>query len=513
MDEDCILGVDAGTSKIKAVIFNLKGEELFVEEKNNNVITKSGAWNEQTMNLLWKEFCTIVKNIISKNCINPKKILGVGITGQGEGCWLIDDKGEPVRDAILWSDVRASDIVNEIKNDEKTTLKIKEITGSYPFPGATSVILKWLSINEREVLNKAYRCIFCKDFLRYKLTGNIGIERTDTSTSLLDLRTGEISEEILNILGIDKYKHLFGPLYNCCDIAGKVAKKASEETGLCEGTPVSAGLMDIVASAIGMGAVEEGDSCTILGTTCCNSVVKSSCSINDDNTSGFELHAVKGLYLNVIASMAGTPNLEWAIDTFFNEERKKASKCGRDVYKILEESIKNIKAGSEGIIYHPYISAGGERAPFFNPNARAQFFGISSSATKYHFLKSVYEGVALSIKDCLKGVEEIGNIYLGGGGAKSNFWGQIIADCTGKAVVIQEGKEFAAKGAALCLGVALGIYKDIKDAALSTIRIKETFVPNEENKLIYDKVYKIYRGLREAESSYWNLRNEIFQIN
>lgn len=511
--ENYLLGIDAGTSNIKAVVFNLKGEELFVEEKNNTIITKHRTWTEQNMNLLWEDFCFVVRNVLINNGINPKSILGVGITGQGEGCWLIDNQGNPVRDAILWSDGRAIDIVESIKTDEKMTCKIKGITGSHPFPGATSIILKWLSMHEKETLDKAYGCIFCKDWLRYKLTGNLCLETTDTSTSLLDLITGEISEEILDILGIGEYKFLFKPLSNSCKLVGRVTKEASDLTGLLEGTPVSAGLMDIVAAAVGMAAVEEGDSCTILGTTCCNSVVRKSCYVNGENTSGFECHAIQDLYLNVIASMAGTPNLDWAINTFFQSEKEEAKKIGKDIYKILEESIKDIAPGSGGIIYHPYISTGGERAPFFNPNARAQFFGISSNANKHHILKSIYEGVALSIKDCLQDVESKGRIYLGGGGGKSYYWAQIIADCTGKEVVIQSGKEYAAKGAALSAGVAMGVYSSISEAALSVLRIKKTFIPNEKNKVMYDKIYKLYRGLREVESHYWNLRSEIFHGN
>lgn len=513
MCDNYLLGIDAGTSKIKAVIFNLKGEEIFTEEKSNSIITKHRTWTEQNMGLLWEDFCLIIRKLLNKNRINPKSILAVGITAQGEGCWLIDKEGNPARDAILWSDGRARSIVEDIKKDEEMIHRIKKITGSYPFPGATSIILKWLAINEKETLDKAHGCVFCKDWLRYKLTGDMCLETTDASTSLLDLETGEISEDLLRLLGIQDYRFLFNPLSNCCKLIGRVTKEASVLTGLTEGTPVSAGLMDIVAAATGMAAVEEGDSCTILGTTCCNSVVRKNRECSTENTSGFECHAVENLYLNVIASMAGTPNLEWTINTFFQREREEAESEGKDVYNILEDLVKDIKSGSEGIIYHPYISTGGERAPFFNPNARAQFFGISSNATKYHILKAVYEGVALSIKDCLQDVQSKGKIYLGGGGGKSYYWAQIIADCTGKEVVIQEGKEYAAKGAALSAGVAVGVYKNIREAALKTLRIKRTFMPDEKNKVTYDKVYKLYKGLREAESYYWNLRSEIFHGN
>ncbi|MCY6483413.1 carbohydrate kinase [Clostridium aestuarii] len=510
MEEKYLLGIDAGTSNVKAVLFGIDGEEKFISSRKNKIIRKHRTWTEQDMNLLWADLCDAIKEIIENNNIDSDSILGIGITGQGEGCWLIDAQGNPVRNAILWSDGRASNIAEEIKKDKKQSDKIKEITGSYPFQGATSIILKWLKENEPDDLRKAAYCFFCKDWLKYKLTGNISLEITDASTSILDLESKKNSSELMKILDIKEYEYLFADIIKPYELSGTISKDIAKLTGLSEGTPVAAGMMDVVASAVGMGAVKEGDSCTILGTTCCNEVVKSSYKNNTDNAFGFECHAVDNLYLNVIASMAGTPNLDWIINNFFIEEKKLAEEKNKNLYRILEEKIKDIPVGAGGVIYHPYISTGGERAPFSNPNARAQFFGISANSEKYHLLKAVYEGIALSIKDCLQGMNNSGKIYLGGGGAKSFYWAQIISDCTGKEVIISKGNEFAARGAALAAGVEIGIYKDIVNASLNTLKVKKCFIPEEKNNKKYEKIYKLYKELREVENNLWNVRKEIF---
>ncbi|MCY6370784.1 FGGY-family carbohydrate kinase [Clostridium ganghwense] len=512
MQDKYLMGIDAGTSNIKAVLFGINGEEKFIVSRKNKIIKKYRTWTEQDMNLLWENFCKVIKEIIEKNNIDSASILSIGITGQGEGCWLIDSRGSPVRNAILWSDARAVGIVEKIKEDKEKWNRIKEITGSYAFSGATSIILRWLKENESENLKKAYHCLFCKDWLRFKLTGDICIDVTDASTSILDLNNSTISDEVMDVLEIKEYRKLFKDVVKPYDFAGKISKEAAELTGLCEGTTVAAGMMDVVASAVGIGAVKEGDCCTILGTTCCNEVVRSCYKSNINNSSGFECHAVDKLYLNVIASMAGTPNLDWIIDNFFIEDKRLAQENNKNLYEILEEKIKNVPVGSGGIIYHPYISTGGERAPFFNANARAQFFGISNNADRYYLLKAVYEGIALSIKDCLQGVESSRKIYLGGGGAKSFYWAQIISDCTACEVIIPSGNEFAAKGAALAAGVQVGVYNDIAAAALNTLKVKRCFTPRDNNTKIYEKIYRLYRILREVEYDLWNLRKDIFHL-
>lgn len=506
------MGIDAGTSQIKVVLYDLSGNIADTNSCVNKVIKKNINYVEMDMGKLWNDLAYTIRELINKSRIDPHQIQSVGLTGQGEGCWLIDKHGNPVSNAILWCDGRAQELVDDLKKDKFLCNEIKKITGSHIFPGATTIIFKWLKQNNYELIKNAKHILYCKDWLRYKLTGKVYSEFTDASTSLLDLGQYKYSQTLFKLLDIEECLPLLPELIDSCQIAGYVSPEASQVTGLIEGTPVGAGMMDIVATAVGTGAIEINDCCTILGTTCCNEIVRDNYINQFDDTSGSECHAIKGLYLNVIASMAGTTNLDWIIENLFQEELKECRKRSINIFEFLESKMKNIPPGSNGLIYHPYISAAGERAPFYNPNAKAQFFGISDKTTKYDLLKSVYEGIAYSIKDCLSETEEVNKIYLAGGGSKSQYWAQIISDCLGKEVIILEGKEFTAKGAAISAGVAIKIYPSIKKASINNLRMRKRLLPNSYNNTIYNDMFDIYKTLRNNNNSIWNLRSEYLNI-
>jgi len=181
-----IMAIDAGTSKIKVVLFDIQGNEKFSCCKKN-IINIYNNFYEQDMKVLWKVVSSAIKELIEKNNIDSSSILSIGITGQGEGCWLVDKYYNPVRNAILWCDGRSGDLVIDVNNKSKKNQIIK-ITGSVLFPGSTTAIVKWLKINEPESLLKAKYILFCKDWLRYKLTGQVYMDFTDSSTSLLNKR-------------------------------------------------------------------------------------------------------------------------------------------------------------------------------------------------------------------------------------------------------------------------------------------------------------------------------------
>ncbi len=501
-----LLGLDAGTSNTKAVLFDLNGREKFKLTTENKVIEINNK-AEQDMNYLWENTADLIKNLIRSNDIDPNDILAVGVTGQGEGAWLVDKNDTPVSNAILWCDGRSSKTVERLKTEKNISEEINKITGSYPFSGATSIVLKWLKKNQPEKLKKAKYCLFCKDWIRYKLTGNYFMEYSDASTSLLNIKNENYSEQLLDLLDIKEVKKLFPPLIKSHSQAGTITKEASQKTGLKEGTPIAAGMLDIVATATGTGTTNSGDICTILGTTCSNVLAKSNYSIGERNRSGYECHSIDGLYVNIIASMAGTPNLDWGLNNLFSNELEKYIDKSR-LFDFLESKLKEIPVGSKGIIYHPYISESGERAPFYDPNAKAQFFGVSSSANRYHLLRSIYEGIAYSIRDCLP-MDSQGKLFLGGGGSKSDFWAQIISDCTNREVVISNTTEFAAKGAALAAGKAVGLYEDLAKTAKEKLIVRQEFKPREKNVKVYEEYFDIYQNIRKTMQSFWKKRKKI----
>ncbi|GAA0182931.1 FGGY-family carbohydrate kinase [Clostridium sediminicola] len=510
MSDKLVMGIDSGTSSIKVALFDIHGNKVCSCAKKNIIKNKDNNY-EQDMELLWTEVCDVIKELIHKNSIDASNILSIGIAGQGEGCWLIDKYGKPVRNAILWSDGRANDIVAETNGNKDIKDEIRRITGSVLFAGASTAIMMWLKKYEPESLKKAEHFMFCKDWLRFKLTGLVGMEVTDASTSLLNLKDKTLSKDLFEILNIKECMDLIPQISNSCDLSGTVNKEVEELTGLKEGTPVVYGMMDISAAAIGMGAVNAGDCCTLIGTTICNEVIRKDYKFSDESTSGYEIYPVKDLCLNVIAPMAGTRNLDWVINNLFKMEKEEALRNNVSIYKLLEEKIKDIPSGARGVIYLPYISSSGERAPFYDCNARAEFFGLSENTDKYCMLKAVYEGIAFAIKDCIKDIEGLNKIYLGGGGSESMYLAKLLADCTGKEIIIPYGNKFTAKGAAIAAGVYSGLYKDMKEAVKSTSKVKKSIKPDIKNTKKYEELYNLYKLLREMNKEPWKIRRNILK--
>lgn len=496
-----LIGIDAGTSKVKAVLFDLEGNEVKIESLDNEPLHLGEGRIEQDMNVLWEKVLLCIKNLFNDG-INPKDVIGIGVSGQGEGCWLIDENGNPVDNSILWCDGRATDLVNKITKNKDDERALFSTTGTMVLTGTAATLLRWTKENKKENLDKAKNLLFCKDWIRYKLTGRINLELSDTATSLMDIQERVISDDVLKRLDIYEYKYLLSKILKPYEIAGSITEEIANETGLRKETPVGAGAIDVVAATVGIGAINSGDICTILGTTCSSNIVMDKATPGKECTR-FEVHALEDLYLNLQATMSGTPNIDWLLDNISQSKD----------FKTIEEGISKVNPGCDGVIYHPYIGTSGERAPFYNPNARASFFGITTSTTRNHLIRAIYEGIAFSIKDCLKEskVEEGGKIYLAGGGAKSDVWAQIIADCTNREVITSFGNEIAAKGSAILIGIALGKYSNFKDAINKVCKFKKIYYPNVKNSFIYEELYKLYKDIRLSNNNLWNKRITILK--
>lgn len=498
-----IIGIDAGTSNVKAVLFDLMGKEILVEALGNEPIYIGDTFVEQNMNILWEKVALCIRMLLENGPATADDIQGIGVTGQGEGCWLMDMDGEPVQDALLWCDGRASDEVAKVtvEHPELGDLIFKT-TGTPALTGTQLMLLKWMKENRKEVLDKASTVFFCKDWVRYKLTGIINGDYTDTSTSLVNVSAGKIAVELLETLGLGDYVSYIPEQVISDTIVGTVKPEVASVLGLKINTPVIAGAIDVIAAAVGIGAVEDKDICVILGTTCANEIFKKKedCNFGEPGTR-FEKHAVGDLYVNLLPTMNGTPNIDWVLENIAMTKD----------FSEIDHMINEVPAGCGGVIFHPYISAAGERAPFYHPFAKANYFGINAGTTRATMVRAVYEGVTMSIKDCLQDADRTSKIFIAGGGAKSSIWAQMISDVTGMEVVVSAGNEFGAKGAAMMLGVATGIYESYEDAAEKTCRFERNFKPMPKHVEIYDALYELYREIRIANEALWYKRADILK--
>lgn len=493
-----IIGIDAGTSSIKSAAFSLDGDEITCKSVASPTLTPNPKWSEQNMEQTWTQVVSTLQQLVEE--ISPSEIIAVGVTGQGDGAWLIDENGKPVRNAILWNDGRAKEYI-DAWNQSNVAEALYDICGCVPFAGSTLPLLKWIHENEPAAYERIDTYFSCKDWIKYRLTGVRSTDPSDATLPFLNVESVAYDEGVAELVGLPEATTFLPSLEPATTIIGHVTDSAAERTGLPAGTPVASGVLDVVASAFGSGVVHPGDSSTILGTTVLNQTILDEPRTGSQN-SGFTIALGDERWTRSISAMTGTPNLDWVANELF------------DVSDLdtVEAMACESPPGANGVMYHPYLSSSGERNPFLAPNARAQFTGLTANHSSADLARAVYEGVSLAIRDCYEHMPTTtDHVVLSGGGTRSAFWCQIIADCLGAKVSVPVGAEFGAKGAALVAGVAVDHYEDLERAVTGTTTIDQTYEPRSTRTKIYERLYEIYVTIYEAMFDAWDTRSEILE--
>jgi len=501
-----LLGIDVGTSSIKCVVFDEYCREVAISNQSPHIISKKPGFSEISMHDLWQQVYSVIKDAIAQINSQKESILGIGISGTACGSWLLDENKEPVGNAILWNDGRAADIVGLWQN-EGVLNEIFKISGNSIFPGYPIAVFRWLRDNEPDKIQNAKYNLFCKDWIRYQLTGEIAVDHSDMGYFPYDIANKSVSNSLMNLCGIQDFEELIPKIVEPGSIAGYLKKEIADELGLRRNIPVVAGMVDVAATTLGGGAYKPGQACSIVGTSFLNTLISTQPSF-DPFGIGVQTSTIDNTYIRSVVNTSGTINLQWFLDNFCVHEKKNE----RSIFDWAEKAAANIPVGSEGLLFHPYINTTGVISPFVNPTARAQFFGVSSNHTRAHFLRSIYEGTALSMLDCYQHIpKNINQVYLSGGGARSSFWCQMFADCTGKEILVTEGTELGARGVAILAGCATGLYKDVNQAAEVIFKIANLYQPSTENHTKYMQIYELYKSIYEHIMDDWWKRYEIFK--
>ena len=497
------LSIDAGTSVIKTVIFSQDFKMKFKSSIENKVQTNSKGKSEINMNSFWSLTSKLVKNSLKKSKIKNINIIGVGITGNMVGVWPVNTKGKSVRNAILWNDARSKEIFDKIQiNNPNIYQNIFDLTGSIVQFGCTIPVIKWLEKNEPQTIKKTDYFLTCKDWIRLNLTNEFNNDHTERAVAPGDIKKADLSLKIFKLLKLNKkYLNKFPQVKKSQDIAGYITDKAAKETGLLSGTPVIVGLGDVPASAVGVGAIHNNQTSTIIGTTCHNYLVSPK-PIFIPKNSGLLFYSPNNQWLRTMINVAGTTNLDWIVKNFFKEKLKYKTK-----FQILNEFEKNINQDNyldNDIIYLPYLNYGGTISPFFNLNAKAEIFGLLPHHTGKDILLAAYQGIAFSIKDCYDSLNtKVKKLLLSGGGSTSKILPQIIADTLNTNVSIPSGEEFGAKGVAYLCSVALGKEKNLKSIVKKSEKNNKIISPNKEMKTYYGSKFKKYLHLRKSLEPLW----------
>lgn len=497
-----LLGIDVGTSVVKAVVFGRGGEVVASAHRIPRLIHPEVGWSEADMEELWRDVMAVVAEAVASPGVEASEIRGLGVSGTCCSSWLLDEEGRPVRNAILWNDGRAAGIVRDW-HESGLMDELFAVSGNVVFPGYTVAVLRWLKENEPETLRRARHSVFCKDWVRFRLTGEIAAEHTDASAVPYDIREGRFSEDVFTACGVEEALSLLSPPKDPGEVAGHLLPQVASALGLPAGLPVIAGMMDVAATTLGTGAVRAGQACTIVGTSFLNCFLLDRPGFDPPGV-GVQMRTVADVWLRAMVNTAGTINLDWFLDQLCAAERADPKLAGAGIYRWAEEQAAAIPIGADGLIYHPYLSNAGVVSPFFHPAARAQFFGLSVDHSRAHMLRAVYEGVALSMRDCAEAIpDEIGDWFMAGGGSRSDFWCQMFADCTGKTILVPEGEEFGARGVAMLAGIATGVYADIAEAAATVSQVRRRFVPDPARTERYAMLHEVYRGIHTHLREDW----------
>jgi len=484
-----LLGMDVGTTNVKAVLADSCGIILDVESCATEVQMPFDGASEMDMDALWDRLCCLTKQLKLRNPEAWSRIEGAGISAQGDGMWAIDKQGRPAGNAILWNDTRTR-VLEGINEDALNELLIKHSSTAL-FAGAFPLILKWVKLNQPNRFAHFDTVFRCKDWLNYKLTGVIVSDYTDFSTCGINVFTHEYVHELFDFLDIPEAKAMLPRLTAPTDVIGTVSPQGSAQSGIPAGVPMIAGGIDVVITTLGAGVTQEGEGCAILGTTLCNEILIGASQVDIHDRSGSALCSVyEGKFVRVMAALSGSATIDWA-------KRILAPDMS---FAELNQQLCTVKTGSNGIIYHPYIC--GERAPFRNSFACGGFYGLTARHTRIEMMRAVYEGMVLSLKDCYNALPRTeGKIYLSGGGSKSDLICQLIANALRKEVVRPNREELAARGIIEAVKIGLKMDADIRCAEEADVFIPE---PKESEK--FEAMYEQFLALKDNMLDFWNWR-------
>ena len=494
--DNYLMGIDAGCTTVKAAIFSLQGREVAVAREKLPTLHPAPGLVERDLEALWRCTKEVMVKALKIGDITPEEILGVGVSGHGDGLYLLDKYGVPVRNGVLSLDSRASPLVRQWEENGV----VDEI---FPIIGQRLHACSPASIREeRERYDNAGWIIFCKDFIKFKLTDVICTDETDPSASLVNVRTRKYSDEVFEILDIGECRDKLPEIIPGWKMCGEITAQASRETGLMKGTPVASGLHDIDATALGSGCLQNGQMTMIIGTWTINEVIQDKPLLDPMKSCQTRTYGVPGRWLLLNANPSSAANLDWFIDQFCDHERLEAEKLGVTPHTLCDMEVEATEVGAGGIIYHPFLYGSLD-----TPKAKAGFYGIAGWHNRAHLLRALYEGVAFATNICvenLRRVTEIKEVRIAGGGARSKIWTQIFADVIGYPIKVPDGLELGARGAAICSGISIGVYRDHKVAVKEATSISRRHTPKKENKIKYKSIYNRFKDSIKDASHIWD---------
>ena len=489
------IGADIGTSGTKTVLFDVSGNVIASASEEYPLYQPQNGYAEQEPQDWANAVLHTIAAVVKQSGVNPQDVKGIGLSGQMHGLVMLDQANQVIRPAIIWCDQRTAAECEEI-TERVGAEQLIAITANPALTGFTASKIMWVKKHEPEIYEKCRHILLPKDYIRYMLTGVYATEVSDASgMQLLDVPGRCWSDELLAALGIEK--SLLAEVYESPEITGLVNEEAAALTGLKPGTPVVGGAGDNAAAAVGMGVVEDGLAFTTVGTSGVVFAHTDKITVDPKGRVHTFCCAVPGAWHVMGVTQAAGLSLRWLRDTVCAAECAEAEKQGVDPYKIMDAEAAESPVGANRLLYMPYLM--GERTPHLDPNVRGGFVGLSAMHGRGDMIRAVMEGVSYSLKDCQGVLSGMGvdpeSMRICGGGGKSPFWRQMLADVYGVPVTRVESDEGPALGVAILAMVGAGIYPTVRDACRAIVRTKETLPFDAERNARYGQFYEVYKSL------------------
>lgn len=477
-----VLGLDLGTSGLKGILLNKEGNIVESVSSSYDLFTPAKGYSEQNPKDWYTAAIDVMKQLIAKVPAMATELEGISFSGQMHSLVLLDESGDVLRNAILWNDVRTTaqcETITDRLGDE-----LISITKNKALEGFTLPKILWVKENEPEVWEKVAQFNLPKDYLAYRLTGNMQMEYSDAAgTLLLDIENKEWSQKILDEFDLDAA--MCPSLSNSTDEIGTLSDEVAAEVGIEVKVPVFPGGADNPAAAIGAGIVRPNQGMASIGTSGVFLAYEEAVKNYSGNLHFFN-HTIPDNFYSMGVTLSAGNSLTWFKNQFAPEES----------FEELLKDINKIAPGSNGLLFAPYIT--GERTPYTDSEIRGTFLGMDITHTRDHFARAVLEGITFSLRDSQELMrthsgKDFKQIVSVGGGASNNDWLQMQADIFNTPIVTLETEQGPAMGAAMVAAVGTGWFADFESCTEKFVNYKDEIQPNPEAVAKYDEVYDIYR--------------------
>lgn len=474
------IGVDLGTSAVKLLLMDEKGDIKKIVSKEYPLYFPHPGWSEQHPEDWFTQSVEGIKELTSE--CDKSQVAGISFGGQMHGLVILDKDDQVIRPAILWNDGRTTEETDYLNNEiGKETLS--KYTANIAFTGFTAPKILWVKKNEPENFAKITKIMLPKDYLAYCLSGSFCSDYSDASGMLLmDVEHKCWSKEMMDICGVTEEQ--LPKLYESYEVVGSLKPEVAAELGLSENVKIIAGAGDNAAAAVGTGTVGDGRCNISLGTSGTIFISSKEFGVDENNALHSFDHADGSYHLMGCMLSAASCNKWWSEEILQTKD-------------FVAEQAPIQKLGENQVFFLPYLM--GERSPHNNPDARGVFFGMSMDTTRADMTQAVLEGVAFGLRDSLEVARSLGisieRTKICGGGAKSPLWKKIIANVMNLKVDVPENEEGPSMGGAMLAAVGCGAYPDVETICKKMVKVVDTVEPDPELVAKYEEKYQKFRKL------------------